>query len=76
MDKAYYYEDVDRKDRIVRKGANTYKIEWISKESPTWKEVSYDGSYAREIFLGQGNCCLFSITEEEALKRLAEWGVE
>lgn len=74
--KIAYYEDVDRGDVIVRKRPYVFQAEFISINSPVWKKEHPDGSYMRELYLGQGNNCLFSITQEEAQKRLAEWGVE
>lgn len=70
-----YYENVDLPDTIVRHTI-PHPIEVISARNPVWRESMPNSSYERELFLGQGNCCLFEITYEEAKKRLAAWGVD
>lgn len=65
-----WYEDVDS-DCLVR--CEGWTVERISPQVPQWVECDLSSSYAREIFLGQGNTCLFDITEAEALRRISEW---
>ena len=72
MKSVNYYEDVDHKDVIVR-CSEYFCIEEISRKRPYWSKVPSNCSYEREILIGQGNCCLFPITEEEALQRIKEW---
>ncbi len=73
---AVYFENADKPDTIVRKRSGMFELEYISKSNPVWKKTMPNSSYEREYYLGEGNCCLFSITYEEAKKRLTEWGVE
>lgn len=70
-----YFENVDRPDTIVRKRPNVFELEYISRQYPEWKKTLPNSSYEREYYLGEGNSCLFSISYEEAKKRLEEWGV-
>ena len=35
-----------------------------------WTECDIDGSYAREYWLGEGNCCLFEMDESVAKERI------
>ena len=74
--KTIYFEDVDKNNTIVRKKPSIFELEYISKQNPTWQKTLPNSSYEREYYLGEGNCCLFEITYEEAKKRLAEWGVK
>ena len=69
-----YFENADRPDTIVRKRPNVFELEYISRQFPEWKKAAPNSSYEREYYLGEGNCCLFHISEEEAKKRLEEWG--
>lgn len=74
--KTVYFENVDVPDTIVRKRPNVFELEYIFKENLNWIKTLPNSSYEREYYLGEGNGCLFSITYEEAKRRLAEWGVE
>ena len=71
-----YFENVDVPDTIVRKRSGIFELEYISKKNPVWTKTLPNSSYEREFYFGEGNCCLFQITCEEAKRRLAEWGVE
>lgn len=68
-----YYRDVDT-GNIVRKSENKFALEYIQKDILKWRETEADSSYEREIYLGEGNTCLFDITCEEAKKILSSWG--
>ena len=70
-----YFENVDRQDTIIRKRPKVFELEYISRECPKWQKTTPNSSYEREYYLGEGNCCLFRISYEEAKKRLEEWGV-
>ena len=74
--KTIYFEDADHPDTIVRKRVNAHALEYISKQNPSWKQAAPNSSYEREFYLGEGNCCLFSITYDEAKERLAQGGVK
>ena len=67
-----YFENADRPDTIVRKRPNVFELEYISRQCSEWKKAAPNSSYEREYYLGEGNCCLFHISEEEAKKRLEE----
>lgn len=71
-----YFEDADHPDRIIRKRPRVYELEYISNQDSAWKKAAPNSSYEREYYLGEGNCSLFSITYEEAKRRLADWGVK
>ena len=75
-ERTVYFEDADRENVIVRKRCDEFALEYISQNHPVWQQALPNSSYEREFYLGEGNCCLFSISYEEAKKRLAEWGVE
>lgn len=68
-----YYRDVDT-GNIVRQYDNKLALEYIQKGVLKWIETKADDSYEREIYLGEGNTCLFDITYEEAQKILSKWG--
>ena len=74
-ERTIYFEDADNENVIVRKNPNKFALEYISKSRPVWEETVPNSSYEREFYLGEGNCCLFSIPYEDAKQRLAEWGV-
>ena len=74
--KTIYWENVDVPDIIVRKCPNVFGLEYVSKDNPKWIKALPNSSYEREYYLGDGNCCLYGITYEEAKRRLAEWGME
>lgn len=70
-----YFENVDAPNTIVRKRSDRIPLEYISPGNPVWTETRPNSSYEREYYLAQGNCCLFPISEEEAMKRLTQWGL-
>ena len=70
-----YFENVDNPDIIIRKQADMFELEYISPNNPVWTKTTPNSSYEREYYLGEGNCCLFAITYEEAKKQLAKWGI-
>ena len=73
MDRTFY-RDVDRKDTIVVKTQNKMRLDVFSKGDAKWHETEFDSNYEREVYFGEGNCCLFDLKEEAALAMLAEWG--
>ena len=65
-----FFEDVDN-GRIVRVNTSAgYDVLEQFKDG-LWQECDLDGSYAREYWLGAGNCCLFEIDEEKALEKIS-----
>lgn len=76
MRKTRYFKNVDVPDTIVRKRPSLFELEYISKSNPVWTKTTANHSFEREYYLGEGNCCLFSISYEEAKQILAEWGVK
>lgn len=62
-----YFRDVDT-GTLVRKRDHYAKLEQYVQQKNEWCDVSDDSSYAREYYLGQGNTCLFDISEEDVLK--------
>lgn len=67
-----YFRDVD-KGYIVRKPDEGMHLEYTFKGAGGWFKTEPDSSYEREYWLGEGNTCLFNITEEEALKTISSW---
>ena len=67
-----YFKDVDT-GWLVRESSKGYGLEYIYKGASDWIQVESNHSYEREYYLGQGDNCLFDITEEEALKLIASW---
>ena len=68
-----YYRDVDRKDTIVVKTHGKMRLDVFTKGAADWRETEFDHSYEREAYFGEGNNCLFSMTEEEAIALLKDW---
>lgn len=68
-----YFEDVDNPNVLVRRRSDIAEMEYLSKNSMTWKKCKPGSSYEREYYLAQGNCCLFEISHAEAKQRLREW---
>ena len=67
-----YFKDVDT-GNIVRKPDESMHLEYSFKGSCGWIITEPNSSYEREYWLGEGRCCLFNITEEEATKEIASW---
>ena len=67
-----YYRDVDT-GRIVRKLEDSIHLEYIFKGSTDWIKTKYNDSYEREYWFGEGNTCLFDISEEDAMSIIASW---
>ena len=67
-----YYRDVDR-GRIVRKPEEGMHLEYIFKGATDWIKTTYNHSYEREYWFGEGNTCLFDISEEDAMSIIASW---
>ena len=67
-----YYQD-DRNGTIVRH-LNHYLDVWEGPEKKWVRRYGGDDSYAREIWLGQGNNCLDDISKETALKEVEKQG--
>jgi hypothetical protein len=61
--KAGYWKDYDR-GTIVR-NIKGYGVEYFEKDNKTWINCGPNSNYYREIFIGEGNNCLRSITEED-----------
>lgn len=74
---AVYYRDIDcidtERERLVRR-INGYGIEYLEKRSLKWEFCGVNTNYHRELFLGEGNNCLSSISREEAIRILSSWG--
>ena len=75
MVKTIYFKDVDT-DRIVRKRENEFALEYIFPNADGWVMTEQDHSYEREYYLGEGNTCLFDVSEEEAYNTVKQWGLE
>lgn len=73
--KVVYYKNVDIPDMIVRHTIPG-PIEMISARIPYWRESRPNSSYEREIYLGEGNCCLFTIDYETAKEMMEGWGID
>lgn len=71
-----YFENADREDTVIRKRPEMFELEVISPRHSGWTKTGPNSSYERELYLGQGNCCMFPITYEEAKKKLAKYGVK
>ena len=69
---AVYYIDTER-ERLVRR-INGYGIEYLEKRSLKWEFCGVNTNYHRELFLGEGNNCLSSISRDEAIRILSSWG--
>ena len=67
-----YYRAVDRKDTIVVKTRGKMRLDMFAKGADGWRETEFDHAYEREIYFGEGNNCLFRMTEEEAAALLIE----
>ena len=75
MVKTIYFQDVNT-GRIVRKREDAFALEYISKNAEEWIVTGQDHPYEREYYLGEGNSCLFDISEEEAYHTIKLWGLE
>ena len=65
-----FFKDVDN-GRIIRVNPSLgYDVLEQFKDG-LWQACDPDGSYAREYWLGEGNCCLFEIDEEVALAKIS-----
>ncbi len=67
-----YFRDVD-KGNIVRKPEEGMYLEYISKDNPEWTRTKPNSSYEREYWLGEGNTCLFDLSEVEAERIIQSW---
>ena len=70
-----YFRDIDT-GNIVRVKEDSFRLEYMVKGTTTWIETSHDHKYEREHWLGEGNTCLFVISEEEALETITSWSTE
>ena len=59
-----YFKDSNNGNIIRVNKSSGYDVLEIYRENK-WKECEIDGGYAREYWLGEGNCCLFEIDEAE-----------
>ena len=60
-----YFRDVNT-GFIVRKPDEGMHLECTYDDFSEWTQTEPDSSYEREYWFGEGNMCLFDITEEEA----------
>lgn len=68
-----YYVDVDRREQDILVRCGGSRLEYLQRSDPGWKQVWKGSSYYREIFLGQGNNCLFPISGEEVERVAEQW---
>ena len=61
-----YFRDVDT-GFIVRSKDDSLRLEYTYDDFAEWKQTKPGSPYEREHWLGQGNTCLFDITEKEAI---------
>lgn len=61
-----YFRDVNT-GFIVRKPDEGMHLEYTYDDFSNWTQTEPDSLYEREYWLGEGNSCLFDITEEEAV---------
>ena len=61
-----YFRDVDS-GIIVRKPDEGMHLEYTYNDLLKWKQTEPNSKYEREYWLGEGNMCLFDITEKEAI---------
>lgn len=61
-----YFRDVNT-GFIVRKPDEGMHLEYTYDDLSNWTQTEPDSSYEREYWFGEGNSCLFDITEEEAI---------
>lgn len=73
IENACYFKD-NSTGNIVRR-VNGYGVECLRKGSLMLERCGAASNYYREIFLGEGNHCLDSISREEALQIMATRGV-
>lgn len=67
-----YYEDVDT-GNIVRKCSDGFCLEYRTKSSEHWIQTQPNSSYEREFWFGEGNTCLFPISEQKAIDTITSW---
>ena len=66
-----FFEDVDH-GLIVRVNPSSgYDVLEVFKDG-RWKKCEMDSIYAREYWLGEGNCCLFEIDEATAIMKISK----
>ena len=70
---ATYYKDDDH-GHIVR-NIKGYGVECLRKGCLKWEICGTNSNYYRELFIGEGNNCLSSISCAEALNLISEWSV-
>ena len=68
---ASYFKDKER-ERLVRLIIG-YGVEYLKKGSLKWEFCGANTNYYRELFLGEGNNCLSSLSREEAMSILSSW---
>ncbi len=73
--KIIYFENADQDDVVIRKKPGIHELEVISPRHSGWTKTETNSSYEREYYLGEGNCCLFSISYEKAKEKMAKYGV-
>lgn len=61
-----YFRDINT-GFIVRKPDEGMHLEYTYDDFSNWTQTEPDSSYEREYWFGEGNSCLFDITEEEAI---------
>ncbi len=75
-EKTIYFENADRDDIVIRKRPGMFELEIISPRHDGWTKTLPNSSYEREYYLGEGNCCMFPISYEEAKEKMARYGVK
>lgn len=73
MTDSIYFLNLDYPDEIIKLDTSKYLVMIISKRNLRWRPVSFDHPYCREIFLGQGNNCLYEINFDEVQTKIASW---
>lgn len=74
MERTIYFKDVDN-GFIVRKRESEFALEYLFPNAEKWELTEPDSPYEREYYLGEGNTCLFDITEGEAYNIVESWGL-
>jgi hypothetical protein len=67
-----YWKDCDK--GIIVRYMRDNGLDFMDKEKKEWISCGPNSNYYREIFIGEGNNCLRSITKEEAQNILKQWG--
>lgn len=63
------------KGYIVRKPEEDIYLEYTFEGAKEWLRTESGSSFERECWLGEGNTCLFEISEEEVLATVSSWNI-